>query len=395
MKENKDNKPSALDTMLDSIYGNGGETSETTDVTNMGRQDSVVEVDDDNKETPDEPAGNSEDVKDGDDLTVGNDDTEIPEHILNNSKEEKETDDNQDNNSADNDSTGSDSEPSTEDVTEAQQVSALFDAVGESLGWNMADFKDEDKPVTVEEFTQYLGKVVEHNSVPQYADERIAQLDEYVKNGGKFEDFYQKQQETLSFENLDLENEDNQKTVIRELLKHNGYSDEQINNKISRYEDADMLYDESEDALERLKVIRENEIEENRKQQEEYARQQEEQNRQFFQSVQNDINNLNTIRGISIPKEDRVALYEYIFKVDKDGVSQYQKDFNKNLSKNLIESAYFTMKGDSLVSGAKRDGETSAAEKLRKILRNTSKNHSTYNTQQKQKSAAELVSGLF
>ncbi len=394
MKENKDNKPSALDTMLDSIYGNGDETSETTDVTNMGRQDSVVEVEDDNK-TPDEPAGNSEDVKDGDDLTVGNDKTEIPEHILNNSKEEKETDDNQDNGNTANDNDSSDTELSAEDVTEAQQVSALFDAVGESLGWNMADFKDEEKPVTVEEFTQYLGKVVEHNSVPQYADDRIAQLDEYVKNGGKFEDFYQKQQETLSFDNLDLENEDNQKSIIRELLKHNGYSDEQINNKISRYEDADMLYDESNDALDRLKVIRQQEIEESQKQQEEYARQQEEQNRQFFQSVQSDINNLSTIRGISIPKEDRAALYEYIFKVDQDGVSQYQRDFNKNLSKNLIESAYFTMKGDSLVSGAKRDGETSAAEKLRKIMRHTAKNHSTYNSRQKQKSAAELVSGLF
>lgn len=395
MKENKDNKPSALDTMLDSIYGNGGETSETTDVTNMGRQDSVVEVDDDNNKTPDNQTGDSEDVKDGDDLTVGNDKTEIPEHILNNSKEEKETDDNQDNGNTANDNDSSDTGLSAEDVTEAQQVSALFDAVGESLGWNMADFKDEEKPVTVEEFTQYLGKVVEHNSVPQYADDRIAQLDEYVKNGGKFEDFYQKQQETLSFDNLDLENEDNQKSIIRELLKHNGYSDEQINNKISRYEDADMLYDESSDALDRLKVIRQQEIEESQKQQEEYARQQEEQNRQFFQSVQSDINNLSTIRGISIPKEDRAALYEYIFKVDQDGVSQYQKDFNKNLSKNLIESAYFTMKGDSLVSGAKRDGETSAAEKLRKIMRHTAKNHSTYNSQQKQKSAAELVSGLF
>lgn len=395
MKENKDNKPSALDTMLDSIYGNGGEASETTDVTNMGRQDSVVEVDDDNNKTPDNQEGDSEDVKDGDDLTVGNDKTEIPEHILNNSKEEKETDDNQDNGNTTNDNDSGDTELSAEDVTEAQQVSALFDAVGESLGWNMADFKDEDKPVTVEEFTNYLGKVVEHNSVPQYADDRIAQLDEYVKNGGKFEDFYQKQQETLSFDNLDLENEDNQKSIIRELLKHNGYSDEQINNKISRYEDADMLYDESSDALDRLKVIRQQEIEESQKQQEEYARQQEEQNRQFFQSVQSDINNLSTIRGISIPKEDRAALYEYIFKVDQDGVSQYQKDFNKNLSKNLIESAYFTMKGDSLVSGAKRDGETSAAEKLRKIMRHTAKNHSTYNSRQKQKSAAELVSGLF
>lgn len=395
MKENKDNKPSALDTMLDSIYGNGAEATETTDVTNMGRQDSVVEVDDDNNKTPDNQTGDSEDVKDGDDLTVGNDKTEIPEHILNNSKEEKETDDNQDNGNTTDDNNSSDTELSAEDVTEAQQVSALFDAVGESLGWNMADFKDEDKPVTVEEFTNYLGKVVEHNSVPQYADDRIAQLDEYVKNGGKFEDFYQKQQETLSFDNLDLENEDNQKSVIRELLKYNGYSDEQINNKISRYEDADMLYDESSDALDRLKVIRQKEIEESQKQQEEYAKQQEEQNRQFFQSVQSDINNLSTIRGISIPKEDRAALYEYIFKVDQDGVSQYQRDFNKNLSKNLIESAYFTMKGDSLVSGAKRDGETSAAEKLRKIMRHTAKNHSTYNSQQKQKSAAELVSGLF
>ena len=394
MRENKDSKPSALDNMLDSIYGNRGETSETTDVTNMGRQDSVVEVEDDNK-TPDNQEGDSEDVKDGDDLTVGNDKTEIPEHILNNSKEEKETDDNQDNGNTTNDNDSGDTELSAEDVTEAQQVSALFDAVGESLGWNMADFKDEEKPVTVEEFTQYLGKVVEHNSVPQYADDRIAQLDEYVKNGGKFEDFYQKQQETLSFDNLDLENEDNQKSIIRELLKHNGYSDEQINNKISRYEDADMLYDESNDALDRLKVIRQQEIEESKKQQEEYARQQEEQNRQFFQSVQSDINNLSTIRGISIPKEDRAALYEYIFKVDQDGVSQYQRDFNKNLSKNLIESAYFTMKGDSLVSGAKRDGETSAAEKLRKIMRHTAKNHSTYNSRQKQKSAAELVSGLF
>ena len=394
MKENKDSKPSALDNMLDSIYGNGGETSETTDVTNMGRQDSVVEVEDDNK-TPDNQEGDSEDVKDGDDLTVGNDKTEIPEHILNNSKEEKETDDNQDNGNTTNDNDSGDTELSAEDVTEAQQVSALFDAVGESLGWNMADFKDEEKPVTVEEFTQYLGKVVEHNSVPQYADDRIAQLDEYVKNGGKFEDFYQKQQETLSFDNLDLENEDNQKSIIRKLLKHNGYSDEQINNKISRYEDADMLYDESNDALDRLKVIRQQEIEESQKQQEEYARQQEEQNRQFFQNVQSDINNLSTIRGISIPKEDRAALYEYIFKVDQDGVSQYQRDFNKNLSKNLIESAYFTMKGDSLVSGAKRDGETSAAEKLRKIMRHTAKNHSTYNSRQKQKSAAELVSGLF
>lgn len=391
MAKKKENKPSALDEMLGSIYGNGAETTDTTDVTNMGRQDSVVEVDT-NKETPDTEDGDSEDDENKGEFTVGNDDSDVPEHILNNSKEDDDKDNTDVNDDIDN---SNDSEPSEEEVTEAQQVSALFDAVGESLGWNMTDFNDDDKPVTVDQFTEYLGKVVEQNSVPQYADERIAKLDEYVKNGGKFEDFYTKQQESLSFENLDLENESNQKSVIRELLKYNGYTDEQINNKISRYEDADMLYDESEDALERLKFIRQQEIEDSRKQQEELAKQQEEQNKQFFQNVSQDISSLDSIRGISIPKEDRAALYDYIFKVDQDGISQYQKDFNANLSKNLIESAYFTMKGDALVSGAKRDGETSAAEKLRKLLRHTSKNHTTYNSQQKQKSAAELVSGLF
>lgn len=391
MAKKKENKPSALDEMLGSIYGNGAETTDTTDVTNMGRQDSVVEVDTE-KETPDTEDGDSEDDENKGEFTVGNDDSDVPEHILNNSKK----DDNKDNTDIDDDIDDSnDSEPSEEEVTEAQQVSALFDAVGESLGWNMTDFNDDDKPVTVDQFTEYLGKVVEQNSVPKYADDRIAKLDEYVKNGGKFEDFYAKQQESLSFENLDLENESNQKSVIRELLKYNGYTDEQINNKISRYEDAGMLYDESEDALERLKFIRQQEIEDSRKQQEELAKQQEEQNKQFFQNVSQDISSLDSIRGISIPKEDRAALYDYIFKVDQDGISQYQKDFNANLSKNLIESAYFTMKGDALVSGAKRDGETSAAEKLRKLLRHTSKNHTTYNSQQKQKSAAELVSGLF
>ena len=391
MAKKKENKPSALDEMLGSIYGNGAETTDTTDVTNMGRQDSVVEVDTE-KETPDTEDGDSEDDENNGEFTVDNDDSDVPEHILNNSKKDDDKDNTDINDNIDD---SNDSEPSEEEVTEAQQVSALFDAVGESLGWNMTDFNDDDKPVTVDQFTEYLGKVVEQNSVPKYADDRIAKLDEYVKNGGKFEDFYAKQQESLSFENLDLENESNQKSVIRELLKYNGYTDEQINNKISRYEDADMLYDESEDALERLKFIRQQEIEESRKQQEELAKQQEEQSKQFFQNVSQDISSLDSIRGISIPKEDRAALYDYIFKVGQDGISQYQKDFNANLSKNLIESAYFTMKGDALVSGAKRDGETSAAEKLRKLLRHTSKNHTTYNSQQKQKSAAELVSGLF
>ena len=286
-------------------------------------------------------------------------------------------------------------DPTEADVIEAQQVSLLFDAIGDKLGWNMDDIDEKDRPLNTEDLANYFAEVVKQNSVPEYADERIQKLDEYVKQGGKFEDFYAKQQEALTIDNIDLEDENNQKAVVREFMKYSGYSDEQINKKISRYEDSDVLYDEAEDALDRLKEIRQKEVEEAQRQQEEAARQQEEQSREFFNNVSKEIQSLTNIRGINVPKEDRKALFDYIFKLDQNGQSQYTKDFNKNLSKNLIESAYFTMKADSLISTAKRDGESSAAEKLRNLLRHQSKNHSTYNADDKQKSVTDLVSGMF
>jgi len=125
----------------------------------------------------------------------------------------------------------------------------------------MADIDDKDKPVTVDELTNYLAETVRQNSIPTYADERIQALDEYVKNGGKFEDFYSVQKEALDLDSINLEDENNQKAVVKELLKYDGYTDDQINKRLSRYEDADMLYEESEDALERLKGIRQKQAE--------------------------------------------------------------------------------------------------------------------------------------
>lgn len=383
MAKKKNTIPSGFEDILGGIYSNAEGKEEVADIDELLPPDTPLEENEDEEPPVDTEDGKEED--DTQDSSAKEDDSEIPEDVLNkmnNTDSDKQEDDTKE-------------EISEEDITEAQQVGLLFDAVGQSLGWNMNDIKEEDRPLTVDDLTNYLTEVVKQNSVPEYADERIQKLDEYVKNGGNFEDFYSKQQESLSLENLDMEDEINQKAVIKELLKYNNYSDEQINKKIERYEDADMLYEESEDALDRLKQIRKAEMEEASRQQEEAIRLQQEQSKAFFESVTNDINSLTDIRGIAIPKEDRKALFDYIFKVDQNGVSQYQKDFNENLSKNLIESAYFTMKADALISSAKKDGESSAAEKLRNMLRHTGKNHSTYNADEKQKSVTDLLAGAF
>lgn len=389
MAKKKNTIPTEFDNLLGNIYTNAEEGG---GVTNLDDINPFTDDVDDDKILDEPPVKDPEDGNEPDpnekDPNAHVDDTPVPP--VNNNQEpptppaEPPVEDPENN-----------EDPIEADVIEAEQVGLFFDALGQSLGWNMDEIDEKDRPLTVDQLTDYMKAVVNENSKPEYADDRIQALDEYVKNGGKFEDFYRKQQETLTLDNIDLEDENNQKAVVRELMQRNGYTDEQINKKITRYEDSDMLYEESEDALDRLKELRKKEVEEAQRQQEELAKQQEEQSRQFFNTVSKDINELTNIRGIAIPKEDRKALFDYIFKVDQNGQSQYTKDFNKNLSKNLIESAYFTMKADSLISSAKNTGETSAADKLRKMLRHSAKNHSTYNADDKTKSVTDLIGGMF
>jgi hypothetical protein len=76
----------------------------------------------------------------------------------------------------------------------------------------------------------------------------------------------------MSYDNIDLEDESNQKAAVREFYKLQGMNDEQISRKIERYEDADMLEDEAADAVNYLKAYEQ--------QQQEYMAQQQEVQRQ-------------------------------------------------------------------------------------------------------------------
>lgn len=96
-----------------------------------------------------------------------------------------------------------------------------------------------------------------------------------------------------------------------------------------------------------------------------------------------------------MPKEDKVKLLDYITRTDENGLTQYQKDFNANLINNLIESAYFTMRGDSLINSAKKEGTTDAATKLRKMLRHSTKNRTSQGLDDNRRSAVDIASRLF
>lgn len=250
---------------------------------------------------------------------------------------------------------------------EGIQVTAFFDAVAEEMGLEVEE--GEDKPSTVEELCEYFREMIEENSTPEYASEEVAQLDEFVRNGGKLEDYF-KAAPAIDYETFDTTIEENQKRIVRELLAAKGFNEKQIARKIEKYEDAGILEDEAEDALEAMKDIAEERKEQLLAQQKKENEQRVERQQRFVDDVVTNIKSLKDIRGIAIPEKDKKALLNYIFKADAYGLTQYQKDYSKSV-KNLIESAYFTMKGDTLLDTAKKIGTSSAIKTLKQSLKNT------------------------
>lgn len=304
---------------------------------------------------------------DDDDVEDDDDDTNLIDVKKKSSKSKKNTKDDDIDPTADNNDDNDDIDVDDVDEDESSKVTALFDAIAEELEWEFDD--DEEKPSTVEDLVSYFRDAIKENSVPQYASEDVQKLDEFVRNGGKLEDFYSITPD-LDLENFDTTDENNQKLIVRELLREKGFNDKQISRKIEKYEDAGILEDEAEDAVEAMKEITESKKEqllsEQKRQNEEKVQRQQ----KFVDDVVGSIKSLDNIRGIKIPSKDKKELLTYIFKADANGLTQYQKDYSKSV-KNLIESAYFTMKGDILLDTAKKMGTSSAMKTLKQSLKST------------------------
>lgn len=265
-----------------------------------------------------------------------------------------------------------------DDESETEMITNFFDAMSEKLGWDEID--EESKPKDVESLLNYFSDIIEQESKPQYASEEIEALDNYVKQGGDLTKYLQIDNE-LNLEEIDLDDETNQKLVVKSLLREKGFSEKQIDKKISKYIDAGLLEDEAEDAIEDLKEIKQQQKEQLLAQQKRAYEQYQQQQLDFCNNVVDEIKNLKNIRGIAIPDKDKRVLIDYILKPESDGKTKYQKDYAKGGVRNLIESAYFTMNADKLIEAAKKEGNNSAINKFKNSLRN-----STINTKSKNSS---------
>lgn len=258
------------------------------------------------------------------------------------------------------------------DIEEGEDniVTNFFDAIAEKLGWDFDEEENDSKPKDVDELINYFQKVIEEESKPTYSSEEMEALDNFVKQGGDLAKYLTIEAE-LDLDNIDIEDENNQKLIVKQFLKEKGFSDKRIEKQISKYEDAGLLEDEAQDAIEDLKEIKEQKkeqlLKEQKKQHEEALQRQQ----QFYTGVVDEIKGLKNIRGIAVPDRDKKVLMDYILKPDTDGKTKYQKDYAKGGVKSLIESAYFTMNADKLLEAAKKEGNNKAIDRFKKSLRST------------------------
>lgn len=260
-------------------------------------------------------------------------------------------------------------EEGVEDNNEENVVTNFFDAMAEKLNWEFEE--DEDKPKSVDELINYFQNVIEENSKPEYSSEEVEALDNFVKQGGDLKKYLTIDAD-LDLDDIDIEDEANQKLVVKQLLKEKGFSTNKIDKLVSRYEEAGLLEDEAQDALEDLKEIKEEKKKQLLEDQKKAYQIQLQRQQQFYDNVVSEIKGLKNIRGITVPEKDKKVLMDYILKPDTDGKTKYQKDYAKGGVKNLIESAYFTMNADKLIEAAKRKGNNSAIDKFRRSLKSSS-----------------------
>lgn len=371
--ENK-NTLNGFEAILESLNPNVG-ANKTKEIDNIDNEfDAVEELTDEELEalrgkTSKKSTNNKEDEEEEEDDVDGkgeeDDDIETNEPSKTKKSSKKTTKTDKDNDTVD--EKGEEDDIDSDDGTTSEELIVnFFDSLSEQLGWS--DVEDEDKPKTAEDLIEYFKDVIEENSVPQYASEEVEKLDEFVRNGGNLKDYFSIDAD-IDLDNIEVEdNEINQKLVVKEFLKEKGFSAKQIDKKITKYEDAGILEDEAADALEALKDIKAERKEKLLEEQQKSAREAQKQQQTFFNNVVSEIKGMDSIYGIEIPEKDKRALLEYIFKPDAEGVTKYQKDYAKSL-KNLITSAYFTMKGDSLITIAKQKGKKDALDNFKNSLR--------------------------
>jgi hypothetical protein len=262
----------------------------------------------------------------------------------------------------------SEEEPTNLGEVEPEISSYFADKLIEKLGVELTD--KTVKFEKLDDVIDLMTEVIQNNSKPEFASPEVEEYNTYVKSGGNLKTFYDTVYTSgIDPDKVDIESEKDQKAVIEANLKNLGYKEDRIKKVIDRYTDAEVLKDEAVDALESLKEFQTKTAKTLLANQEKERLNDEKRNKEFFDDVIKYVNNLKDIRGVEVDSKTKKEIVDYIFRVTPEGTTQFQKAYASDVVKNLIESAYFTKYGDTLLSKTSKKATDAALNKVRDKLK--------------------------
>lgn len=310
-------KEEKLNFPIEEIFG--GFTLEVTNVTSKEKEPVIEELPEDIKKSIE----SKEDLKEEEEVEASEEEVEEEEVI---EEEEEEVEDNSD------------------EVEVEYSYKALATYLAEQGVIDFEDSEDiEDTPELLEEAVLNTAK----NMVNEYKESIPAEgreFLEYLEKGGNPSKYFEVLQKPLDFDNLDLEDEDTQKQVLREYLASQDYSSEEIEEELKDYEDALILDKKAKTASKRLEKIYQKRKEALLQEQAAMEAERKKQMDNYIKELKSTINNSSSLGGLPVSASDKKAFESYLLDRGKDGLTQYEKDLQENPTKTQLELAFLKFK---------------------------------------------------
>tara|TARA_R100001594_G_scaffold36459_1_gene66214 strand:+ start:13286 stop:14464 length:1179 start_codon:yes stop_codon:yes gene_type:complete len=264
---------------------------------------------------------------------------------------------------------------SNEEYEEVAYYNAPFDELRERLG---DDFQMPEDINEENYMDKLLDVIYKNTNFEEYVHPEVRDLNNYLKDGGNFENFMKDYKGHI--EELNLTNADLVKTRLKQDAPD--WSDDKINSVVQKMDNSGILDVEAERIRKNIKAskaeIHQRHLENNRSQREASLKEMKEQRARQINEAVEAFDKLDNVYGLPVSKAERQEFRETFTNLvtpDDSGAAPLYRMLQSN--DNIAKIAYILSKGDSAVrsalTNAKESTKESFIDKLDPTPRTTSK----------------------
>lgn len=201
-------------------------------------------------------------------------------------------------------------------------------AISNNEGWELS--KEELSNIkSMDDLNELLNSIIEENSQPEYADEVVAQLDDYIRRGGKVEDFFK------AYYNPDYDYNivtvEGQKEILRDFYKSTtDFTEAKIEKLVAKFETLGDLEDEAKEAVAYLELVKQEEQKRLTVELEQRKAKEAEEYRQSVIATLDWIDRQDSLAGIELKKGQKEGLKKFVFEKQPNGKTAYENFLDEN-----------------------------------------------------------------